>query len=206
MSTICIFGDSITWGEGDPVGGGWAAHLKRNFEEEKYGISVYNLGIDGDTSTGLVERFTNEAKVRQPDIIIFAIGINDSIYRGSENKTPITPESFETNLAQLVSEAKKITRTLVFIGLTNVDEPKVQPFPWSTTGKCYSNRNILKYNNIIKSVCSNNNLHFIEMADLLQISDLSDGLHPNSEGHKKMFKEVKDYLLIKKVVIPTTSK
>jgi len=44
------------------------------------------------------------------------------------------------------------------------------------------------------------------MLGLLQNSELIDGLHPNSEGHKKIFKKVKDYLLKEGVVIPAISR
>lgn len=81
MSTICVFGDSIVWGEGDPVGGGWVSRLKRYYEEHNCGVSVYNLGIDADTSEWLLSRIESETLAREPDIVVIAIGINDSIYR-----------------------------------------------------------------------------------------------------------------------------
>jgi lysophospholipase L1-like esterase len=33
------------------------------------------------------------------------------------------------------------------------------------------------------------------MTDLLSNDDLYDGLHPNSEGHRKMFERIKDNLV-----------
>jgi lysophospholipase L1-like esterase len=56
------------------------------------------------------------------------------------------------------------------------------------------NENIKIYNDKIKEVCEKNDIHFIEMLDLLNNEDLKDGLHPSSEGHKKMFLRIKDYL------------
>lgn len=38
------------------------------------------------------------------------------------------------------------------------------------------------------------------MFDLLENEDLEDGLHPNSEGHKKMFIRVKDFLIENKII------
>ncbi len=45
---------------------------------------IYNVGVSGDTSELVLERFENEIKARLSDegedIIIISIGINDSVY------------------------------------------------------------------------------------------------------------------------------
>ena len=38
------------------------------------------------------------------------------------------------------------------------------------------------------------------MFDLLEVDDLPDGLHPNTEGHKKMFERIKDFLVENKLI------
>ncbi|KKQ27461.1 MAG: Lipolytic protein G-D-S-L family, partial [Candidatus Magasanikbacteria bacterium GW2011_GWC2_37_14] len=100
---ISIFGDSITWGAWDPENGGWVAQLRRYFEtNENYEVDVYNLGVSGDTTNDLLIRFNTEclARNRHPQIIIFAIGINDSQYiNATDNpRTPI--EKFQNNLVE----------------------------------------------------------------------------------------------------------
>ena len=52
--TICIFGDSITWGAYDPEQGGWATRLRNYFEKQDNDVDVYNLGISGDNINGQV--------------------------------------------------------------------------------------------------------------------------------------------------------
>ncbi len=74
------------------------------------------------------------------------------------------------------------------------------PIPWSDEEKFYDNDNIVKYNSVIEKVCDDNNLSFVNLLDLLEPSDLDDGLHPNSEGHKKMFLKIKEFLLKNKIV------
>ncbi len=44
-----------------------------------------------------------------------------------------------------------------------------------------------KYDGIIKSLCDREGIRFVEMFNLLENQDLSDGLHPNTTGHKKIF-------------------
>ena len=118
MKRICIWGDSITWGARLPFRAGWA-NLFRNYLEnisEEY-IAIYDLGIDGNTSEDILNRFDGEAKARSPEIIIFAIGTNDSHYKQNNHKFPISIKDFENNLMKIVEKAKKISTEIIFIGL-----------------------------------------------------------------------------------------
>ena len=198
--TICIFGDSITWGAVDPENGGWVARLRSYFEtNDDYDIAVYNQGVSGDNSGDLLIRFNVECTAREPQIIIFAIGTNDSQYILSRDNPRVSLEKFQNNLVTLINQAKKFSDKIVLVGLTKVDESKMMPTPWATE-KFYDNDNITRYNSVIEKVCAESGLPFINLLDLLEISDLDDGLHPNSEGHKKMFLRIKEFLLTNKIV------
>ena len=198
MPTICVFGDSIAFGALDYEGGGWVGRLKKYFEAD-CGALVYNLGIDGDNTDYLLERFDVEAEAREPAVIIFAIGINDASFRKSlkGNKVPIS--GFKKNLDILSQKAKVFTKKVIFISITKVDESKTAPTPWNTDN-FYENKNVKEYNQAIKDFCRKNNLLFIDLFDLLDKEDLEDGLHPNSAGHEKMFQRVKDFLIANKII------
>lgn len=197
--TINIFGDSITWGAFDSEGG-WADRLKRDLMKNTDDYSeVYNLGISGDNTDELLKRFKFENEVREPDMIIIAIGINDAYYINSKDNSNVPIGRFESNLMEIINQSKEFTDEIIFIGLTKVDESKVSPIPWSPT-KYYNNNNVEIYNAKIKELCEKNKLLFIEMLDLLKNEDLEDGLHPNSAGHEKMFLQIKDFLVEKKVI------
>ena len=83
--------------------------------------------------------------------------------------------------------------------MTRIDEKKLNPIPWNID-ICYTNKNIAIYNLAIKNFCKKNNLSFIEIFDLLDDKDLADGLHPNSDGHEKMFVRVRDFLIENKII------
>ena len=187
---ILIFGDSITWGAYDPEQGGWATRLRNYFEEKDNDTDVYNLDISGNTTADLLNRIEVEAKSREPNLIIFAIGINDTQFIHSTNSLRVSLNEFQQNLAKLLSIAKKFTDKVVFVGLTKVDESKTTPIPWNTD-KSYTNENIERLDNAIKKFCEENKLKFIPMDSVVGNDDLIDGLHPNTKGHIKIFNRMK---------------
>jgi len=187
---ILIFGDSITWGAYDPEQGGWATRLRNYFEGKDNDTDVYNLGISGDTTADLLNRIEVEAKSREPNLIIFAIGINDAQFIHSTNGLRVSPDEFQQNLAKLFAIAQKFTEKVVFVGLTRVDESKTTPIPWNTD-KSYTNENIECLDSAIEKFCENNKLKFISMDGVVGNDDLIDGLHPNTKGHVKIFNWIK---------------
>ncbi|MFH1671282.1 MAG: GDSL-type esterase/lipase family protein [Candidatus Portnoybacteria bacterium] len=206
MSTICVFGDSIVWGAADFEAGGWVTRLFIELGRDSK-IDVYNLGISGDKTPSILERFESETKVRIEEaedvILVFAIGINDSYFIHSKNDFMTSPEEFRTNIQKLIEKAQKISTKIIFVGLTPVDELKTTPIPWNTD-KSYKNENVKKYNEIIKATCKEKDIHFIEVFDNWISSDykilLEDGLHPNAAGHQKLFEAVKNFLIKNKVI------
>ena len=99
--------------------------------------------------------------------------------------------------------AKKFSSKIVFVGLFPVDETKTTPIPWNRD-KYYKNEYIQKYNQTLKVICKENEVYFIDLfhkfKDLNYKDLLEDGLHPNSEGHKKIFEVIKDFLIENKIV------
>lgn len=184
---ICIFGDSIAWGAYDPKRGGWANCLRNYLEAKNKDINVYNLSISGDTTTDLLNRFEVEVKSREPNIVIFAIGINDAQSVRGANLTRISIDEFNNNLKKLHSTANKFADKIIFIGLTSVDELKMK----SIFSSFYANQNIKYFNTEIKKFCEENNARFISMDGVVNIINLEDGLHPNTKGHKKMFDKIR---------------
>jgi len=208
MTRILVFGASITYGAWDREGG-WVQRLRKFLDEKTLTFRIYNLGITGNTTKELLERFEFEAKQRfklkerDDRIIIFSIGINDSQFVISKNDLRTKPEKFTENIQKLIGLAKKFNSKIAFLGLTPVDELKTTPTSWDRD-KTYKNENVRKYNEIIKSVCKENNISFIEIFEKWIKSDykklLEDGLHPNSEGHQKIFEIVKDFLIQNKII------
>ncbi len=213
MARICVFGDSIAHGAWDKQGG-WVQRLNRFFVEKylsnpsNFYCSVYNLSISGNTTEDLLERFEFEIKQRlregkEETIMIFAIGANDSDFVHSKNTFWVQSERTKENIKKFIEIARKLSLKIVFVGLTPVEEIKVNPMPWDTD-KSPKNKNIQEYDQIIKSVCEESDVHFIEIFENWIKMDykklLEDGVHPNSEGHQKIFEIVKNFLVEKKII------
>ncbi|MFA5714523.1 MAG: GDSL-type esterase/lipase family protein [Candidatus Paceibacterota bacterium] len=186
--TICIFGDSITWGAFDFEKGGWVERLKTYLINDD--VYVYNLGVSNDSTENIIKRFDAEAEARNPDIIIFSVGTNDALK--ADGKNLISIDEFIKNIETLTDKARKITNKIVFIGLTTVDESKTNPYSWDESLSS-DNQTVGEYDEAIRVFCEENDIIFIDMLGLLNKNeDLCDGLHPSATGHQKMFEVIKD--------------
>ena len=198
MKTICIFGDSIAWGAYDPDGGGWATRLRNYFEGQNVradlDVDVYNLGISGDNTEDLAKRYKIEFDSREPDTVLFAIGLNDSQFVIPDNAHRVSIETFEANMRDMVLYAQKNQAKVYIVGLTRVNESKTTPIPWNTN-KIYRNESIIKYEKVLKKVSDDLKTVFIDVAPILTDEYLHDGLHPNASGHEKLYQIIKSKLI-----------
>lgn len=194
---ICVFGDSIAYGAWDDRGG-WVDRLRAYLHGETLRshfqsyYSLYHLGIPGNTTADVLARLPAEAAAREPHVIVFAVGINDSRWQ-DPNRVPHVEESlFRKNISELIRSARRFTPQIVFIGLTPVDESRTMPFD----PECYfENERIKRYNSIIRQIATDENVLFLEVSGALApASDLVDGLHPNRAGHEKLFLVIRDFL------------
>jgi lysophospholipase L1-like esterase len=181
------------------LGGGWCDRLKQYYFASKKDVIVYNLGVSGATSVDILQRFEIEYKARHPEVVIIAIGMNDSLFDQTIQNNWVTTDKTKGNLEKIINIVRKDNGKIVFIGLTSIMESLLNPTPWATQ-LSYSTKSVIKYNQIIKKVATENDVPFCPMFDLLKEEDLDDGLHSNAQGHKKMFKRIKNFLEKEKVL------
>lgn len=193
---LFVFGDSITWGAFDEDLG-WANRLKKHYFSEflinknDY-VKTYVLGVSGNTSGDIVQRIEKEITNRKSDqncTTLVAIGINDSQFNLGTNINKVSLVQFQKNIATITKIVKKITPNLIFVGLTSINESLVNPIPWNPQF-AYSQNHINDYDRTLENFCNSNKIKFISLKKLLDTDDLEDGVHPNTMGHTKIFKEI----------------
>lgn len=205
---IIIFGDSIVSGAWDEEGG-WAYRIKKYFTKEviesnfeKY-HEVHVLGISGDTTADLLQRFQTEVDARvnhdpMDNMVVFAIGINDSLYDSTKGNCYVEVSTFAKNVHTLLTSVSKVAKHVYWVGLTPVDEMKVNPVPW-TPQFSYTNELIESYDRMLCEICQSRSVSFLDIHSIFMHTNykklLSDGVHPNTSGHEVIYKSVREKLI-----------
>ena len=204
-----VIGDSITYGIGDFESGGWSAILKKyivNKDDSKVCNNyVHVAGFPGATSTDIlnkIEYIFNSFKHEEfKNIVILSIGVNDTQEFNGNNKNSI--EQYKSNIKKISNYIMQQDAELIILGLTRIESD--EKFLWKPN-KYYNNEDISEYDRDLEAIikfdseleefCKENRIKYISMQDVLQKEDFIDGLHPNQNGHKKIFERVKNYLKV----------
>ncbi len=194
---ILVFGDSITQGYWDAEAGGWVQRLRRHYDQQALQnlagdyATVFNLGISGDTTAGLVKRMPYEIEARRyPDeefVIVISIGMNDAVTRNGE--AVLTLEEYREGLEMLYGTASQYSERILFVGMNPVDDKLCNPWIYSTSGKSWSNQRILQLEGEMRKFCIEKNCPQVQVFETFQAENekqslLADGLHPNGYGHE----------------------
>ena len=195
---IIFIGASSLFGRMDAEGGGFTGRFKKWHEMNDNRNVVFNLGISGDTTTGMLKRLIPECSIRKPDLIIFSLGLNDIKRTGSKNAPVITPlDDFKNNIQKLIEQAKNLA-DLLFVSAYPVIEEKTSPMEGKNI--YYLLDDAKKYVLETKKICKSIDLPYLNIFDKWIKEGYSqyifeDGLHCNSVGHQKIFEELKKFML-----------
>ncbi len=212
FTTILVFGASNSYGAWDKEGG-WVSRLRKFLETEKRKNYddfhfVYNLGISGNTTKNLIERFEFETRQRLESdtdkiIFIFDIGKNDAAFVKSQNSNWVSLDDFKKNIIDLIGLSRKFSKNIIFLGLiSEIDEQNVNP--WQDDLDYYV-KDLREYNKELKEICEKESVIFIDvLGELIKESSENfldeDGLHLNSQGHQKIFEIVKESIVENKII------
>jgi len=170
ISTLLIWGDSLSAAYGIPIEKGWVQLLQK----ESPTLDIINGSISGETTQGGLNRLPAALKTYSPDIVLIALGANDGL-RG----LPIA--TMKSNLSHMMSAIKASHAKVVLA------EMKI-PLNY---GAAYTRQfetifhNLAKVHNavlipfILENIANN--------YDLMQ----EDGLHPTAEAQTLILKQVK---------------
>lgn len=198
---VVALGDSLVYGFGDFVGGGWVERLRREWmSPQGEGHVLYNLGVRGDrvgqVTIRLEQEFScrGELRNRVPDLILLSVGVNDSARVGKPTGRLYTDfDSFRQQMAHLLDVAQNLCPVL-FIGMTPVDESKM-PFM-----DClyYNHLDQYRYKEATLQACQQRGVPYLDIFDLwlsrgtdwinAQLGE--DGLHPNVTGYQNLYADI----------------
>ncbi|WP_454045307.1 SGNH/GDSL hydrolase family protein [Chryseobacterium sp. Marseille-Q8038] len=189
-----FFGDSITYGEYDGVFGGWVDILKRyalqQFHEGNGDeLILFNLGIGGETTEGLLKRIPHELDARNsPDgnVVFLSYGANDLAVK--EGIQMVNPEKFRSNIKKAVEHARRFSNEIYLVSILPFSQ-KIDGVMVSS-GKKRINEDVVAYNQILKNIAAEDSLTYIDFysafLDDKEILLSSDGVHPNEKGYGMM--------------------
>jgi lysophospholipase L1-like esterase len=188
-----FFGDSITYGEYDGIFGGWVDILKR-YALQKYNeggneLILFNLGIGGETSEGLVKRIQNEMTARNAEdgnIVFIGYGANDLAVK--DQKQIVNSQQFKANIDKAIQLAQNFSKEIYLVSILPISEKVAGKI--STTGKVRTNEEVSIYNQILKGITIENSLIYIDFySAFLEDKEVllsKDGVHPNEKGYGMM--------------------
>ena len=171
MAQVFCFGDSITYGSDDLTKTGWANQLRAFLDnkDNAYGL-VYNLGISGEMTDGLVERFERETQSRlkvlkeikrKNNTFIFAYGANDTIFFVSKNAFAIDSDKFKDNLVGVIRKAKELGDKVYIQTITPVVTDRIVNHP--NKDKIRKNEYVDKYNCKILEIVEEEGINLIDI-------------------------------------------
>lgn len=192
FSRICFIGDAFTVGAGDESALGWVGRIAAEQWRRGHDVTVYNLGIRGNSTRAIRARWRQECEARLPPSsngrLVFMFGGNDAkeeVGRGVE----VPLEESARNARVIMREAAGLWPTL-WIGLLPMNENK--PYPRLLNGPQYrfSNTRQAEYNAIYRDIAKELDIPFLDLHSSLEsdprwlvLTQEGDGSNPAAEGY-----------------------
>jgi len=177
-------GDSITWGVGSSTGSGYRGPLWNELTTEGHAPDFVGSGRNGTMSDPDNEGHSGyridqisalaDATVDhyRPNVITLEIGTNDL---NQDYQVSTAPARLSALISQLTADAPDATILVgsVIVSTSSTEEPNRAAFNQQIPGIVQSRQSAGKH------------VRYVDMS-ALTASDLSDSLHPNDGGYKKM--------------------
>lgn len=183
MNIVCI-GDSLTKGYGVNPSKCWVSML-----QDSLNVPTVNKGVIGDTSSGILSRFSRDVKKEDTSKVIIMCGTNDALLNRTmknvfKNIDLMVSEATENGITPIILFPPKIVKELAFERWDKkVDYDKAEEL-----------LNTLK--SLLINLSREKDIQFIDLSDLMPTDPqyYSDGIHFNDLGNEFVFNILKDKL------------
>lgn len=174
---ILALGDSLTAGFGLRPEQGFTAQLQDALQAQGVQALVLNAGVSGDTTAGGLSRL-EWALGDQPDMVILALGANDSL-RG------LDPDVTRANLAAILERLQTQGLPVLLAGI----------YAPPNLGKAYTTQFNAIYPELAEQFQVPLYPFFLEGVAARPELNQADGIHPNAEGVAVMVERITPYVL-----------
>lgn len=182
---LLAFGDSFVAGAGDPDHLGWVGRALTGRSD----LTLYNLGVRGETSLDIARRWAGEAAPRivdfEPMRLVFSFGCNDCALLDGSRRVELA-ETLKA-AAALLGAAQAVAPTLL-----------VGPPPIADAGALRAS--VAEANLALQRLAARLKVPFIDVHDRLADAGLwlaeaaaGDGAHPGAAGYGAMAAMVADH-------------
>ncbi len=194
-----MVGDSIAAGTGDQRALGWPGRIAAEALAEGADLTIYDLGVRGDTSVDVARRWHAETDARLPQLfpggIVFQYGLNDCTvrtYQDGRAERRVEAEVTLANTRTLLTEAHTLQPTL-FIGPAPIDDSRPGPQLVPGVLQITANDDIRALDVRLGSVARDVGVAYLSVFDPLSADERwlratrgGDGIHPTDEGYEAM--------------------
>ena len=190
---LCFIGDSITTGTGDKQMLGWPGRVCARAVDEGHNVTLYNLGVRGDTTDDIRKRWRIEAQPRMlagmKNAVVLAFGLNDTMIL----ETGVARVPFERTLSNshaIMIDARDYLPCL-FVGPAPVDDTR--PVPGVPLPLVYQflNKHIGEVNDALAGIAVDLQVPYVDVftplvgdPDWQQVMQQGDGVHPPAAGYE----------------------
>ena len=175
---ICFVGDSFVSGAFDNECLGWAGRVSAAARARGHDVSIYNLGVRGETSVQIAKRWRAEAEVRQSPQqegrLVFEFGVNDAREVGGKRQLELA-KSLEAAREMLTAAAR--WKPTLMIG----------PPPGGDQAR---NARVAEMSETIAKLCAGLSVPYLDsyrplLASPAFLADVRsvDGTHPSAAGY-----------------------
>lgn len=191
---ILALGDSLAHGLGDASGNGFVGDVSQHYRQQGYNVVQSNLGIDGLTSSGLVQEMKQPAVqtlLPSANLILISIGGNDLSQAAGlpaiHNARIASAESqFKSNITQILTQIRSVNPSapILLVGLYNpygnIAQTKVQTDNIVQSWDLMEDTIAAKYPKTV--VVQTFDLFELHGGQFLYV----DNFHPNQQGYQRV--------------------
>ncbi|MEM9216406.1 MAG: GDSL-type esterase/lipase family protein [Cyanobacteria bacterium P01_F01_bin.150] len=178
---IFFIGDSFTNGTGDPTSLGWVGRVCAQAMAHGYALTCYNLGIRGDTTQLICQRWQQEVQCRLAETagagFVFSFGANDVNLDDATGQPRVSVTDSLAYARTILMQAQKLGPVLM------VESPPI-------ADDSAASQRLAQVNQQISDLCSTLAIPHIQTCQALLNSSVwmeeaiaNDGAHPKAKGY-----------------------